>query len=128
MDICVIEKIPVFDGNKTLSGGSLSRQLVGFWVWKKFHDEESLGIFAQQLDVSLKNKVVYYPLVASCRGRRMFLLEENQNMLNSWHGVATTEQLVRLQGFSDTGDSPSRAQWRECAEKQAVVSQPMSKT
>ena len=59
VDTRVMEKIPIFDGNEA-----------HFAEWQ-FTFEATCGL---QPEVSLKNKVVYYLLVASCRGRAQVLV------------------------------------------------------
>ena len=87
-----MEKIPIVDGNEAnfaewrftfeATCGLLGLEEVLRQSVLAPHDEASLNVYGQQPEVSLKNKAVYYLLVASCRGRA-----QCQSMLHSWHGV-----------------------------------------
>ena len=56
------------------------------------HDEASLSVFAQQPEVSLKNKAVFYLLVVSCRGRAQVLVRG----VPKHAGLVAWRQMVRL--------------------------------
>ena len=97
VDTRVMEKIPIFDGNEVhfaewrftfeATCGLLGLEEVLRQSVLPTHDEASLNVFAQQPEVSLKNKAVYYLLLRRAEAERRFLSEEYQNMLDSWHGV-----------------------------------------
>ena len=84
VDTRVMEKIPIIDGNDAhfaewrftfeATCGLLGLEEVLRQSILSTHDEASLNAFAQQPDVSLKNKAVYHLLVASCRGRAQVLV------------------------------------------------------
>ena len=77
-------RVPIFDGNEAhfaewrftfeATCGLLGLEEVLRQSVLSTHDEASLNVFAQQPEVSLKNKAVYYLLVASCRGRAQVLV------------------------------------------------------
>ena len=84
VDTRVMEKIPIFDGNEAnfaewrftfeATCGLLGLEEVLRQSVLATHDEASINVYAQQPDVSLKKKAVYYLLVASCRGRAQVLV------------------------------------------------------
>ena len=102
VDTRVMEKIPIFDGNEThfaewrftfeATCGLLGLEEVLRQAVMSTHDEASLSVFAQQPDVSLKNRAVYYLLVASCRGRAQVLVRG----VPKHAGLVAWRQMVRL--------------------------------
>ena len=102
VDTRVMEKIPIFDGNETniaewrftfeATCGLLGLEEVLRQSVLATHDEASLNVYAQQPDVSLKNKAVYYLLVASCRGRAQVLVRG----VPKHAGLMAWRQMVRL--------------------------------
>ena len=97
-----MEKIPIFDGNEShfaewrftfeATCGLLGLEEVLRQAFMSTHDEASLSVFAQQPEVSLKNKAVYYLLVASCRGRAQVLVRG----VPKHAGLVAWRQMVRL--------------------------------
>ena len=102
VDIRVMEKIPIFDGNEAhfaewrftfeATCGRLGLEEVLRQSVSSTHDEASINVFAQQPEVSLKNKAVYYLLVASCRGRAQVLVRG----VPKHAGLVAWRQMVRL--------------------------------
>ena len=97
-----MEKIPIFDGNEAhfaewrftfeATCGLLGLEEVLRRSVLSTHDEASLNVFAQQPEVSLKNKAVYCLLVASCRGRAQVLVRG----VPKHAGLVAWRQMVRL--------------------------------
>ena len=93
---------PIFDGNEAhfaewrftfeATCGLLGLEEVLRQAVLSTHDEASLSVFAQQPEVSLKNKAVYYLLVASCRGRAQVLVRG----VPEHAGLVAWRQMVRL--------------------------------
>ena len=102
VDTRVTEKIPIFDGNEAhfaewrftfeATCGLLGLEEVLRQSVLSTHDEASLNVFAQQPEVSLKNKAVYHLLVASCRGRAQVLVRG----VPKHAGLVAWRQMVRL--------------------------------
>ena len=102
VDTRVMEKIPISDDNEAhfaewrftfeATCGLLGLEEVLRQSILSTHDEASLQVFAQQPDVSLKNKAVYYLLVASCRGRAQVLVRG----VPKHAGLVAWRQMVRL--------------------------------
>ena len=84
VDTRVMEKILIFDGNEAhfamwrftfeATCGLLGLEQVLRQSVLSTHDDASLNVFAQQAEVSLKNKAVYYLLVVSCQGQVQVLV------------------------------------------------------
>ena len=102
VDTRAMEKIPIFDGNEAnfaewrftfeATCGLLGLEEVLRQSVLSTHDEASLNVYAQQQDVSLKNKAVYYLLVPSCRGRAQVLVRG----VPKHAGLMAWRQMVRL--------------------------------
>ena len=102
VDTRVMEEIPIFDGNEAhfaewrftfeATCGLLGLEEVLRQSVLSTHDEASINVFAQQPEVSLKNKAVYYLLVASCRGRAQVLVRG----VPKHAGLVAWRQMVRL--------------------------------
>ena len=102
VDTRVMENIPIFDGNEAhfaewrftfvATCGLLGLEEVLTQSVLSTHDEASLNVFAQQPEVSLKNKAVYCLLVASCRGRAQVLVRG----VPKHAGLVACRQMVRL--------------------------------
>ena len=102
VDTRVMEKIPIFDGSEAnfaewrftfeATCGLLGLEEVLRQSVLSTHDETSLNFYAQQQDVSMKNKAVYCLLVASCRGRAPVLVRG----VPKHAGLMAWRQMVRL--------------------------------
>ena len=97
-----MEKILIFDGNEAHFAewrftfqamcGLLGLEEVLRQSILSTDDEASLNVYAQQPYVSLKNKAVYYLLLASCRGRPQVLVRG----VPKHAGLVAWRQMVRL--------------------------------